>query len=113
MEIGRREFLIGTAALSLDAVTSPVGLGFHQGDLDVRWHPLARSLLQRASRVARQVDLGRIELIVHEVSEEQQGRPVIKWMDCAQSAFEHLSRYSVGELSQMPIGHLSPAPPRF
>src|ERR1700759_2532410 len=112
MEIERRDFLAGVIGIGLAGLTGSVGSNVHTGDLNTRWHPLTRSLLRRARRVSQQLDRGRIERIVHEVSEVP-GRPVIKWMDCAQSAFKHLSRYSVDELSQMPIARLWPAPPRF
>lgn len=53
-----------------------------------------------------------MERIIHEVFEER-ARPVIKWVNCIQSALEYLSQCCVDELSQMTIARLWPTLPRF
>jgi hypothetical protein len=84
MEIGRRELLVGAASLSLVNLVRPPGPSSSAGEepapTDQQWHPLTRSLLDRASRAGQRLDRSRVERIIREVSEEH-GRPVIKWME--------------------------------
>ena len=47
---------------------------------------------------------------MHEVAGEH-GRPVIKWMESPQRAFEQLLHYPLDELAQMPTAQLWPFPP--
>jgi hypothetical protein len=70
-----------------------------------RWHPVARSLLDRAHRAGQRLDRPHAERIIHELSEER-ARPVIKWTDTPGGAFEHLLRYSLSDLAQMPTARL-------
>jgi hypothetical protein len=75
-----------------------------------RWHPLTRSLLDRAGRAEQRLDRPRVERIIHEVAEEH-GRPVIKWMEDPARELQHLSRYPLSELVQMPTTRLWLSPP--
>jgi hypothetical protein len=109
MEIGRRELLGGATSLGLASMVGPLG-SIPAGAEDLgqshdRWHPFTRSLLERASRAGRELDRPRVERILYEVAEEH-GRPVIKWTESAERAFEHLRRYSLDELTQMPTARL-------
>jgi hypothetical protein len=114
MEIGRRELLAGAVTLSLAKLTPSLGAGPPGDEITVstdhRWHPLTRSLLDRASRAGQRLDRPRVERIIHEVSEEHR-RPVIKWMESPARAFEHLSPYPLGDLMQMGTARFWPAPP--
>jgi hypothetical protein len=114
MNIGRRELLVGSASLGLSTmVGSPIVIPAETEDLGPwgrRWHPLTQSLLDRASRAGRRLDRSGVERIIREVSGEH-GRPVIKWMDTPDSAFEHLLRYPLDELAQMPTAQFWPFPP--
>jgi hypothetical protein len=116
MEIGRRELLAGAVTLSLTRLATSLGAG-PAGDqmpvsTDHRWHPLTRSLLDRASRAGRRLDRPRVERMIHDVSVEH-GRPVIKWMESPARAFEHLTRYGFGEVMQTGTAKLWPVPPPF
>ena len=95
-------------------VGSPVVISAETEDLAStgrRLHPLTQSLLDRASRAGQQLNRSRVEHLIHEVAAEH-GRPVIKWMDTPGRAFEHLGRYSLDELAQMPTAQFWPfAPP--
>jgi len=114
MDIGRRGLLAGAVTLSLARLASSLGTSPPRDEMPVsmyhRWHPLTRSLLDRANRAGQKLDRSRVERIIHEVSEEH-GRPVIKWMESPARAFEHLSRYPLGELMQMGTARFWPAPP--
>jgi hypothetical protein len=116
MEIGRRELLAGVVTLSLaklapSLVASPPG-DERPASTVHRWHPLTRSLPDRASRAGQRLHRSRVERIIHEVSEEH-GRPVIKWMESPARAFEHLSRYPLNDLMQMGTARFWPVPPPF
>jgi hypothetical protein len=82
------------------------------GSTDHRWHPLTRSLLDRASRARQRLDRPRVERIIHELSEEH-GRPIIKWLESPARAFEHLSPFRLSELIQMGTARFWPVPPPF
>ena len=114
MEIGRRELLAGVASFGLTGIVGPIGPNLAWDDLPAstvgQWYPLTESLLDRARRVGNHVDQSRVERIVYEVA-GQHGRPVIKWMESPQRAFEHLLRYPLDELTQMPTAQLWPFPP--
>jgi len=113
--IGRRELLAGAVTLSLARLAHSQGLGppgNEPGSTDHRWHPLTRSLLDRASRAGQRLDRSRVGRIINEVSEEH-GRPVIKWMESPTRAFEHLSRYPLDDLVQMGTARFWPVPPPF
>jgi hypothetical protein len=90
MEFERRELLAGAASLSLARLIPSLGVGPPRDEMPVStehpWHPLTRSLLDRASRAGQRLDRIRVERIIHEVSQEH-GRPVIKWMESLARAF--------------------------
>jgi hypothetical protein len=107
MEIGRRGLLVGVASLSLPKLSWPLGatppveerpIPTHQG-----WHPLTRSLLDRAGRAGHQVDRFLVERAIHEVAKARpKHRPlIINWLETPTEAFEHLSRYGRDELLRM------------
>jgi hypothetical protein len=116
MDIGRRGLLAGAATLSIARLAPSAGVGPSADEMPVstdhRWHPVTRSLLDRANRTGQLLDRSRVERIIHEVSEEC-GRPVIKWMESPAGAFEHLSRYPLCDLMQMGTARFWPAPPPF
>ena len=116
MEIGRRELLAGAASLSLARLAPSQGEGPPANEMrvstDHRWHPLTSSLLDRAGRAGQRLDRPRVERIIDEVSEEH-GRPVIKWLESPARAFEHLSRYPLGDLMQMGTARFWTVPPLF
>jgi hypothetical protein len=115
MEIGRRELLAGAASLGLSTMVGPTGaipVGAEDpAPSNHRWHPLTQSLLDRAVRAPQRPDRRHVERIIREVAGEH-GRPVIKWMDTPDRAFEHLCRYPLDELMQMPTALFWPFPPR-
>jgi hypothetical protein len=114
MNIERRELLVGTASLGLSAMVGSLGLSLAEAEYpskpDPRWHSLTQSLLDRAAHAGYRLDRSRVERIIHEVADER-GRPVIKWMDTPAGAFEHLLRYPLDELAQMPTAQFWPFPP--
>jgi hypothetical protein len=70
------------------------GIGCPVGEIEVpvaeRWHPLTRSLLDRAGQAGSRPDRPRVERTVHELADAQgrASRPVIKWMDTPTDAFD-------------------------
>jgi hypothetical protein len=116
MEIGRRELLAGAVTLSLARLAPCLGLDPPGDEMrvstDHRWHPLTRSLLDRAGRAGQRLDRPRVERIVHEVAEEH-GQLVIKWIENPTRAFEHLTRYGLDDLVQMKTAKFWPAPRPF
>ena len=115
MDIGRRELLAGSASLGLATMVGHVepipARAEYRIQPDLQWHPLTRSLLDRANRAVQRVDRSRMERLIQEVAGEHD-RPVIKWMDTPGRAFEHLLRYPLDELAQMPTAQFWPfAPP--
>jgi hypothetical protein len=113
MEVGRRDLLVGAASLGLVGMALPVGaglVGHADSPPDLRWHQLTRSLLDRAKRAERRLDRPRVERVVREVAGEH-GPLVIKWLESPERAFEHLLRYPLVELAQMPTARLWPFPP--
>jgi hypothetical protein len=111
MKIRRRELLAGVATLSLATLAGSLNSDHADGAVTSNrpWHPLTRSLLDRAARAGRRVDRPRLERIVREVAGER-GRPVIKWLPDPKRAFEHLRRYPLDELAQMPTAQFWPFP---
>jgi hypothetical protein len=116
MEIGRRELLAGAVTLGLAKLAPSLGVGppgdEMPGSTDHRWHPLTRSLLDRASRAGHRLDRPRVERIIDEASEEHR-RPVIKWMESPARAFEYLTRYGLDDLVQMETATFWPVAPPF
>jgi hypothetical protein len=111
MDIGRRELLAAVASLGLAKLTGSPDSD-HADDAVTYgrlWHPLTQSLLDRAGRPRQRLDVPRVEHIIRELASEH-GRPVIKWMASPERAFEHLRRYPLDEMVQMPTAHFWPAP---
>jgi hypothetical protein len=71
-----------------------------------QWHPLTRSLLERAARVGQgrhPLDKAAIERAIRQFA-DQTGQPrplVIKWMDTPSDAFDHLSRFGLDAMLDM------------
>jgi hypothetical protein len=114
MDIGRRELLAGAASLGLSTMFGSLGPDYagaeYPAETDLRLRPLTRSLIERALHPGHRFDRPRVERIVRELAGER-GPPVIKWMDSPERAFQHLRRYPLNELVQMPIARFWPAPP--
>jgi len=107
MGIDRREVLIGAAGVALAGLVGAVSAGPDvrpPGILDgARWHPLIRSLLERARTIGRcraAPDRTMVERAIGQLaySSGYAGRPVIKWMDTPSDAFDHLSRFGLDAL---------------
>ena len=114
MDIGRRELLAGAATLGLTTMIGPLDArpvaAEDPAPPSLQLHPLTRSLLDRANRAGKRPDRPRVERVIRQIAGEH-GRPVIKWMDTPDRAFEHLCRYPLEELAGMPITGFWPAPP--
>jgi hypothetical protein len=107
MNIDRRTLLQGSACLALTGLSWPSeaeGQDGMEGRL-ARWHPLTRSLLDRAQRAssAATADASRIEGVIRQVARAQGWAkpPIIKWLADPSGAFDHLSRYGLDALLQM------------
>jgi hypothetical protein len=107
MKIDRRNLLWATAGL---AMTKLVGPASSQASLagsdEFPWHPITRSLLDRArqaSLVNGRANRTPIEHLLHQEADTQgYGEPpVIKWLADPFEAFEHLSRLGLDELLQV------------
>jgi hypothetical protein len=73
---------------------------------NISWHPLTRSLLDRARRAGTgrgATETRSVERIIHRLSEATgRERPlVIKWMDSPTDAFDHLCRFGLDALLDM------------
>jgi hypothetical protein len=110
MDIDRRQALIGGAGAVLAGLVGAVHAGPQTrppGILDsAEWHPLTRSLLDRARRIGRcraAPDRAMVERAVRQLADSlgYVGRPVIKWMDTPSEAFDHLSRLDLDALLDM------------
>jgi hypothetical protein len=107
MNIDRRQLLVATA---LAGAFGPVRSGpshLQSGIPDTGyWHPLTRSLLERARRIGRcrtAPDRALIERTIAGFADSAgyAARPVIKWMDTPSDAFDHLSRFGLDALLDM------------
>ena len=107
MEIDRRNLLWATAGLAMTRLVGPAssqaGLA---GSDEFPWHPITRSLLDRArqaSLVDGRANAALIERLIHQetVTRGYANPPVIKWLDDPFEAFAHLSRLDLDELLQM------------
>jgi hypothetical protein len=114
MDIGRRQLLAGAASLGLSTMFGSLGPDYagveYPAETDLPLRPLTRSLLDRAVGADHRLDRPRVERVVGQLAGER-GRPIIKWMDSPECVFEHLRRYPLNELVQMPIAQFWPAPP--
>jgi hypothetical protein len=107
MEIDRRRILIGGACAALAGAVRTGGLGLYPVAPTIpgseRWHPLTRSLLQRALSASRSTevpDRAAVECAVRALADASGWtRPlVIKWMATPTDAFDHLSRLGLEAL---------------
>jgi hypothetical protein len=110
VDIDRRKMLIGTVWAALAGSLGDVGASpnpLPPGIPDAgHWHPLARSLLERARRiggVCGASDRAVIERTIRRFADASgyAEQPVIKWMDTATDAFDHLSRFGLDALLAM------------
>jgi hypothetical protein len=110
MDIDRRQVLIGSAGVVLAGIFGVVPTGPDARPPGIpdsaEWHPLTRSLLERA-RVIGQCrtapDRVMVERAVWQLADSSgyAGRPVIKWLDTPSDAFAHLSRFGLDALLAM------------
>jgi hypothetical protein len=110
MVIDRRQVLIGSAGVALSRVCGAIPVPYDVQPPNtadwMEWHPLSRSLLERARRIGRSripPDRGLIERKIFElaVSAGYAERPIIKWMGTPADAFDHLSRFGLDALLDM------------
>jgi hypothetical protein len=107
MNIDRRTLLQGSASVALTGLSWPSEAAPQDGMEErlARWHPLTRSLLDRARRAssADTADAIRIEGVIRRVANAQgwSNPPVIKWLADPSSAFDYLSRYGLDALLLM------------
>jgi hypothetical protein len=71
-----------------------------------QWHPLTRSLLDRARRAgsaSEPADTARIERVIRDLADAsgRADKPVIKWLPDPFAAHDHLSSHGLDELLQM------------
>jgi hypothetical protein len=110
MGIDRRQVLIGTAGAALAGAFGPVhaSLGPQLSGIPGAddWHPLTRSLLERARRmggICCAPDRATVERTIRQFADASgYVKPlVIKWMDTPADAFDHLSRFGRDALLDM------------
>jgi hypothetical protein len=107
MNINRRTLLQGSACLALTGLSWLPEAEARDGmeERPARWHPLTRTLLDRAQRAssAATADTSRIEGVIRQVAYAQgwTNPPVIKWLADPSGAFDHLSGYGLDALLQM------------
>ena len=110
MNIDRRQLLVGTACSALTGAVGGRGVSPSRVEHDISgtegWHPLTRSLLERAQRIGRgrnAPDRPMAERAICQFADAS-GRTkplVIKWMDTPTDAFDHLSRFGLDTLLDM------------
>jgi hypothetical protein len=109
MDINRRQVLIVSAGAALaGSLGVPAGpdTGL-SGILDrAGWHPLTRSLLERARRIDRGHDAPDrtvVERTIRQLADASgcTEPPIIKWIDTPTDAFDHLSRFGLDALLDM------------
>ncbi len=110
MDIDRRQALLGSAGVVLSrafgfvhASLDPLPPGIRGAD---EWHPLTRSLLERACGIGRcrkAPNRAVIERTIRQLADASgHAEPfVIKWMDTPTDAFDHLSRFGLDTLLDM------------
>jgi hypothetical protein len=110
MDIDRRRFLSATACLALTGLAGPLEASApaaaDENPIAPPWHPLTRSLLDRAGR-ANSADgtanTAQVERVIRDTAGAQgcANPPVIKWLADPSDAFYRLSRYGLDALLQM------------
>jgi len=103
MDIDRRSLLRATAGLALTGLVGPA-------DVD-GWHPLTRSLLDRARRASSApgpADKARIERVIMDLVDAsgRADKPVIKWLPDPFAAHDLLSSHGLDELLRMGTGEI-------
>jgi hypothetical protein len=98
MDIDRRSLLSGAAGLALTRLAGPSEAA--------RWHPLTRSLLDRARRAgsaSEPADTARIERVILDLTgaSGRSDKPVIKWLPDPFAAHDFLSGHGLDELLRM------------
>jgi len=115
VNIDRRQILIGSAGVALAGVFGvvPTDTAIRPpGILDcAQWHPLTRSLLERARTIGRcrtALDRAMVEQTIWQFADSSGcvGQPVIKWMDTPSDAFDYLSRFGLDALLDMGTARL-------
>jgi hypothetical protein len=114
MDINRRKLLGNATASATFAMVghgmSVFGIGSALARPDSskphRWHPLTRSLLERASSINRgnaAPNRGKAERAIRQFASRSGWTKslVIKWMDTPTNAFDHLSRFGLHALLDM------------
>jgi hypothetical protein len=109
MNIDRRQLLIGSAGAALaGSFGVPAGPDYGLSGIPDRaeWHPLTRTLLERARRIDRcrkAPNRAVIERTIRQLADASgyTEPPVIKWMDNPTDAFDHLSRLGLDALLDM------------
>lgn len=110
MDIDRRKVLAGSLCLALGSWIETTAVDRRPGAVAIKestsWHPLTRSLLERAqeaSAIDGRDNSASIERHLRDVAKAQ-GRTeplVIKWLADPRDAFDYLSRLGLHELLQM------------
>jgi hypothetical protein len=110
MDIDRRKLLASSAGLALTGLVEPA-VAHPRTDTTSRdeappWHPLTRSLLdraRRANRIDRRANTAIIERLIRDVARAQgcAKTPVIKWLADPFEAYAYLSQLGFDELLQM------------
>jgi hypothetical protein len=115
MNIDRRRLLSATACLTLTGMVgdAPSRAGTDAKPVSLPWHPLTRSLLDRARRancVDGRADTASVERLRLRMAGAQAcaSPPVIKWLADSSGAFDHLSGYGLDALLQRHCQSLAP-----
>jgi hypothetical protein len=110
VDIDRRRVLVGTVCTALTAAVGRAGANPSPVEVDKAgvdgWHPLTRSLLERAQKIGRgrrAPDGAMAEQTIRQFAAGSGWtKPlVIKWMDTPTYAFDHLSRFGIQGLLDM------------
>jgi hypothetical protein len=115
MDIDRRKLLAGSTCLALAGLVESA-VTYCRSDTAERheeppWHPLTRSLLDRARRANAtdgRADTASIERLIRDVASAQGcvNPPVIEWRTDPSDAFDSLKRLGLDALLQMSDAHL-------
>ena len=110
MNIDRRQLLIGSAGVALVGSLGGVVAGPDTGLSGIQdrteWHPLTRSLLERArsiGSICRAPDRTVVERNIRQLADASGCTEplVIKWMDTPADAHDHLNRFGLDALIDM------------
>jgi hypothetical protein len=110
VKVDRRQLLVGAACSALAGAVRGRGVSPSLVEPDVSgtegWHPLTRSLLERARRTGQgrsAPDRAKVERTIRQLADASGWtKPlVIKWMDTPADAFDHLSRFGLDALLDM------------